>query len=173
MQHKKTNRKLGMKTAHRMSMLRNMATSIVVHERIRTTDTRAKEVRRVLEKMITFAKRGDLNARRQAARFIRGNDVLKKLFTEIGPRFQQREGGYTRIIKIGNRHGDNAPMVIIELVEGGEVKKKAGSAAKKSAKKAAAAKTAKQAAPEVEAPAETASAEAPVDEASAAAEETK
>ncbi len=117
MQHQRTNRKLGMKTEHRLSMLRNMATSLVVHERVRTTVTRAKEVRRVVEKMITLGKKGDLNARRQAARIIRGNEALKKLFAEIAPRYTTRNGGYTRIVKIGNRNGDNAPMAIIELVE--------------------------------------------------------
>ncbi len=117
MRHQRTNRKLGMKTAHRLSMLRNMATSLVIHERLRTTETRAKEVRRVVEKMITLGKQGDLAARRRAARVIRGNAAVQKLFGEIAPRYTERAGGYTRMIKIGHRNGDNAPMVIIELVE--------------------------------------------------------
>lgn len=117
MQHQRTNRKLGMKTEHRLSMLRNMATSLIEHGRVRTTITRAKEVRRVVEKMITLGKRGDLNARRAAARILRGNATLQKLFNEIAPRYKQRAGGYTRIVKVGRRLGDNAPMAVIELVE--------------------------------------------------------
>lgn len=135
MQHQRTNRKLGMKTAHRLSMLRNMATSLVIHERLRTTDTRAKEVRRVVERMITLGKKGDLNARRRAAQIIRGGDAVKKLFDEIAPRYQSRNGGYTRIVRVGHRNGDNAPMVIIELVEG-EAKKAEAPKKKAPAKKA-------------------------------------
>lgn len=137
MQHQRTNRKLGMKTAHRLSMLRNMATSLVVHERLRTTDTRAKELRRVVEKMITLGKKGDLAARRRAAEVIRGGDAVAKLFDEIAPRYKTRNGGYTRITRIGRRQGDNAPVVIIELVEG-EVKKAEAPKRKKAAPKKAA-----------------------------------
>jgi large subunit ribosomal protein L17 len=137
MQHQRTNRKLGMKTAHRVSVLRNMATSLVMHERVRTTDTRAKEIRRVVERMITLGKKGDLNARRKAAEFIRGNEAVSKLFEDIAPRYKTRAGGYTRIVRIGHRHGDNAPLVVIELVEG-EAKK--APAKKAPAKKAAAPK---------------------------------
>ena len=135
MQHQRTNRKLGMKTAHRLSMLRNMATSLVLHERLRTTDTRAKEVRRVVERMITLGKRGSLHARRQAAGVVRGSEAVAKLFDEIAPRYKTRAGGYTRILRVGHRHGDNAPQVIIELVEG-EVAK--APARKKAVPKAAA-----------------------------------
>lgn len=139
MQHQRTNRKLGMKTAHRLSMLRNMATSLVIHERVRTTDTRAKEVRRVVERMITLGKKGDLSARRRAAQIIRGGEAVAKLFNEIAPRYKSRNGGYTRIVRVGHRNGDNAPMVIIELVEG-EVKKAEAAPKKKApAKKKAAA----------------------------------
>jgi large subunit ribosomal protein L17 len=137
MQHQRTNRKLGMKTAHRLSMLRNMATSLVVHERLRTTDTRAKELRRVVERMITLGKKGDLSARRRAAEIIRGGDAVAKLFDEIAPRYKTRNGGYTRITRIGRRSGDNAPIVIIELVEGEAKPAAAPAKRKKAAPKAA------------------------------------
>lgn len=137
MQHQRTNRKLGMKTAHRLSMLRNMATSLVIHERVRTTDTRAKEVRRVVERMITLGKKGDLHARRRAAEIIRGGEAVAKLFDEIAPRYKTRNGGYTRIVRVGRRNGDNAPMVIIELVEGEAKKAEAAPKKKAPAKKAA------------------------------------
>lgn len=146
MQHQRQNRKLGMKTAHRLSMLRNLTTSLIIHERVRTTDTRAKEVRRVVERMITLGKKGDLNARRKAAETVRGSEAVIKLFEDIAGRYKKREGGYTRIIRLGNRHGDNAPVVIIELVEGEakkapKKKKAAGEAAvKKPAKTAKAEK---------------------------------
>jgi large subunit ribosomal protein L17 len=98
-------------------MFRNMVTSLFREEQVVTTVPRAKEVRRVAERVITFAKRGDLHARRQAARVVRDNEVLQKLFSDIGPRFATRPGGYTRIMKTGFRPGDNAPMSILELVE--------------------------------------------------------
>jgi large subunit ribosomal protein L17 len=98
-------------------MMRNMVTSILEHEKITTTDARAKELRKVVDRMITLGKRGDLHARRQAIKVIRDRKVVGKLFEQIGPRYKDRPGGYTRIIKLGNRLGDNAPQVIIELVE--------------------------------------------------------
>ncbi len=99
-------------------MLRNMVTSLLAGERITTTETRAKEARRFTDRMITFAKKGDLNSRRQAARFINDPKVLQKLFAEIGPRYAERNGGYTRIMKLGTRRkGDDAPQAILELVE--------------------------------------------------------
>jgi large subunit ribosomal protein L17 len=98
-------------------MFRNMVTSLFREEQVVTTVPRAKEVRRVAERVITFAKRGDLHARRQAARVVRDTEVLQKLFSDIGPRFAERPGGYTRILKTGFRPGDNAPMSILELVE--------------------------------------------------------
>jgi len=104
-----------MDTSHRLAVLRNMVTSLIEHERIQTTDTRAKELRRLAEKMVTLGKRGDLHARRHALRVIREKQVAKKLFEEIAPRFAQISGGYTRIIKLGRRHGDNAPVSIIEF----------------------------------------------------------
>jgi len=115
MRHLKAERKLGRTTSHRLAMLRNMVTSLLDHEKIQTTDCKAKELRRVADKMITLGKRGDLHARRQAMKVIREKSVTKKLFDEIAPRFKDKQGGYTRIIKIGRRHGDNAPMSIIEL----------------------------------------------------------
>lgn len=163
MRHQRTNRKLGMKTPHRLSVLRNMATSLVIHERVRTTVTRAKELRKVVDKMITYGKQGDLNARRQAARFIRGNEAVQKLFSELGPRYKERPGGYTRIIRVGNRQGDNAPMVIIELVEA-EMPQR--TKAKKPAAKA-------EAAPAAEAATETAPAETEASEPAAQAAEAE
>jgi len=111
-------------------MLRDLATDLIINERLQTTETRAKELRSVVEKMITLGKRGDLHARRQAAEFIRrelvtttdeeGNEqtvyALQKLFDDVAPRYAERQGGYTRIMKVGPRRGDGAPVVIIELV---------------------------------------------------------
>ncbi|CEG25281.1 50S ribosomal protein L17 [Bacillus sp. B-jedd] len=117
-------RKLGRTSAQRKAMLRDLTTDLIINERIQTTETRAKELRSVVEKMITLGKRGDLHARRQAASYIRNEvadaenntDALQKLFADIAPRYEERQGGYTRIMKIGPRRGDGAPMVIIELV---------------------------------------------------------
>lgn len=97
-------------------MFRNMATSLFEHGRIKTTDAKAKDLRRVAEKLITLAKKGDLSARRRAFRDVQNGEILSKLFEEIGPRYAERPGGYTRIMKVGRRLGDNAPMSIIELV---------------------------------------------------------
>lgn len=109
-------RKLGRESAHRNLMLRNLVTSLLKSGRIETTDTRAKETRRLAEKMITLAKRGDLHARRQVLSFVTEETVVKNLFDEIAPKYQDRNGGYTRIMKLGPRRGDAAEMVIIELV---------------------------------------------------------
>lgn len=117
MRHNKTGRRLGRKPDHRQHMMRNMVTSFLEHEKITTTDTRAKELRKVVDKMITLGKRGDLHARRQALQVIRSRQVVGKLFEMIAPRYTERPGGYTRIIRLANRQGDNAPMAIIELVE--------------------------------------------------------
>lgn len=138
MRHRKAGRKLGRTSSHLKATLRNMVTSFFEHERIQTTDAKAKELRKIAEKMITLGKRGDLHARRQALSFVRSKKVVKKLFEEIAPRFQNRNGGYTRIIKAGRRHGDNAPLSIIELVGEKEVRKerkKKADKEKKSAKK--------------------------------------
>lgn len=125
-------RKLGRDSAHRKAMLREMTTQLIMNERIVTTETRAKEIRKTTEKMITLGKRGDLHARRQAAAFVRNEiasenfdeatekytsqTALQKLFDEIAPRYAERNGGYTRILKTEPRRGDAAPMAIIELV---------------------------------------------------------
>ncbi len=103
-------------------MLRNMVTSLLKDEKIVTTDAKAKELRSIAEKMITLGKRGDLHARRQAGSFIRDRSVTKKLFEELSPRYGERAGGYTRIVKIGNRVGDNAPVSVIELMPGPDEK---------------------------------------------------
>ncbi len=117
MRHNKSGRRLGRKPDHRQHMMRNMVTSFFEHEKLTTTDTRAKELRKVVDRMVTLGKRGDLHARRQALQVIRSQKVVAKLFDMIAPRYQQRPGGYTRMIKISHRPGDNAPMSIIELVE--------------------------------------------------------
>ena len=109
--------RLGGSPSHERLMLANLATSLFEHGRITTTETKAKRLRPLAEKLVTFAKRGDLHARRQVMTTIRDKDVVHTLFAEIGPRFENRPGGYTRITKVGPRKGDNAPMAIIELVE--------------------------------------------------------
>jgi large subunit ribosomal protein L17 len=109
--------RLGGSPAHQRLMLANMATSLFEHGRITTTEAKAKRLRPLAEKLVTFAKRGDLHARRQVMTTIRDKDVVHTLFAEIGPRFANRPGGYTRITKVGPRKGDNAPMAVIELVE--------------------------------------------------------
>jgi large subunit ribosomal protein L17 len=119
MRHKRKGRKLGRTSAHRKAMLINMATALFQHENIQTTVAKSKELRRTAEKLITLAKRGpdDLHARRMAARKIHDKEILKKLFDDIGPRYADRNGGYTRVIKLGTRLGDGAPMAVIELVD--------------------------------------------------------
>jgi large subunit ribosomal protein L17 len=119
MRHRKKGRKLNRTASHRKATLRNMATSLFRHERIETTEAKAKELRPFAERMVTLAKRGDLHARRQAARQISDRQVLGKLFDDIGPRFAERQGGYTRILKLGARRGDAAEMALIELTDKG------------------------------------------------------
>ena len=109
-------RKLGRTTEHRMAMLKGMVTLLLENGQIVTTLTRAKEVRPLAEKMITLGKRGDLHARRQALAYIYDETVVTKLFEEIAPKYEDRQGGYTRILKLGPRQGDNAEMVFLELV---------------------------------------------------------
>jgi len=116
MRHRKSGRKLGRTSEHRKAMLRNMVTSLFEHERIVTTVPKAKEARRVADKMITLAKRGDLHARRQASSYIQSRDVVAKLFDAIRTQYAERPGGYTRIIQTGTRICDAAPMAILELV---------------------------------------------------------
>lgn len=116
MRHRKSGRKLGRTSSHREAMFRNMITSLFEHERIVTTTPKAKEARRIADKMITLAKKGDLHARRQALSYIRSKDVVAKLFEVIHLKFTDRNGGYTRIVQTGIRRGDAAPMAILELV---------------------------------------------------------
>ena len=116
MRHQKRGRKLGRDSAHRKSLYANLTSELIVHGRIRTTLAKAKEVRPVAEQMITLGKRGDLHARRQAVAFLRSKDSAHRLFAEVAPRYAERQGGYTRIIKLGPRLGDAAEMAYIELV---------------------------------------------------------
>ena len=116
--------KLGRTTSHRKAMLRTMTTSFLKYEKIKTTDMKAKELKKVAEKMITLGKRGDLHARRQAAAYVRDREMVGKLFGELSTRYRDRSGGYTRIVKTGYRTGDNAPMSIIEFVRDAETEKR-------------------------------------------------
>ena len=109
-------KKLGRPTAHRKSMLRNLTTDLLKYGRIQTTQDRAKETRRIAEKMITLAKRGDLHARRQVLAYVFDESTVTKLFEDIAPKYEDRNGGYTRILKLGPRQGDNAEVVFVELV---------------------------------------------------------
>ncbi|MGQ9496840.1 MAG: 50S ribosomal protein L17 [Desulfotomaculales bacterium] len=109
-------RKLGVKSDHRQALLRSQVTSLFKHGRIKTTEPRAKEVKALAEKMITLAKRGDLAARRQVLAFVWEESVVRKLFDNIAPKYDERAGGYTRIVKLGHRRGDAAPLVMLELL---------------------------------------------------------
>ena len=117
MRHRKEKRQLGRTTSHRQALLRNLVTSLLDKERIETTLAKAKELRRVTDRMITLGKKGDLAARRRALRTVRSNEVVKKLFTDIALRYENRPGGYTRIYHLGPRPGDGASMALIELVD--------------------------------------------------------
>ncbi|MEO1066958.1 MAG: 50S ribosomal protein L17 [Pseudomonadota bacterium] len=117
MRHRKAGRKLNRTSSHRKAMFANMAASLIKHEQIVTTLPKAKELRPFTEKLITLAKRGDLHARRQAISKIRDVAMVKKLFDVLGPRYTERNGGYTRVLKAGFRFGDNAPMAVIEFVD--------------------------------------------------------
>ncbi len=134
-------RRLGGSPAHQRLMLANLATSLFEHGRITTTEAKAKRMQPLAERMVTFAKRGDLSARRRVLRVIRDKSVVHELFTEIGPMYANRPGGYTRITKIGPRKGDNAPMAVIELVEplAEQVVTEAESAARRAAREQSAA----------------------------------
>ena len=138
MRHLKKGRKLSRTDSHRRATLRNIVTSLFEHSRIRTTDAKAKEARPLAERMITFAKRGDLHARRHVLRFVVSETVVEKLFATIAPAFKDRNGGYTRILKVGRRTGDAAPISILELVNAPEpeVKVEEEEKGKKKAKKA-------------------------------------
>ncbi|RAK51055.1 50S ribosomal protein L17 [Phenylobacterium deserti] len=117
MRHGKAHRKLGRTTAHRTAMFANMSASLIKHEQIVTTLPKAKELRPFVEKLVTLAKRGDLHARRQAISQVRDVEQVGKLFGVLGPRYAERNGGYIRVLKAGYRHGDNAPMAVIEFVD--------------------------------------------------------
>lgn len=116
MRHQKSGRKLGSSASHRKAILRTLAAQIIEHGRVRTTEAKAKEVRPVVDKFITLAKRGDVSARRQVLGEVQNRDLVHKLFSEIAEKYAERSGGYTRISKIGPRAGDGAPQVFIELV---------------------------------------------------------
>ena len=117
MRHRKSGRRLGRDSSHRKALFRNMVTSLMQHERIETTDAKAKELRGIADRMITLGKRGDLHARRQAAAVLRDKTITSKVFGELADRYRERPGGYTRVIKLGNRVGDAAPVSIVELVD--------------------------------------------------------
>jgi len=117
MRHGKSGRKLNRTASHRRAMFANMAASLIRHEQIATTLPKAKDLRPVVEKLVTLAKRGDLHARRQAISQLRDLGMVKKLFETIGPRYQSRNGGYTRVLKAGFRYGDSAPLAVIEFVD--------------------------------------------------------
>jgi large subunit ribosomal protein L17 len=130
MYHGKAGKKLGRTSSHKEAMFRNMVTSVIKCESIRTTDTKAKELRKLAERMITLGKRGDLHARRQALAVVRDKSLVSKLFGELTERYRTRAGGYTRIIKMGFRFGDNAPVSILEFIPEEKKKEKAKTKAK-------------------------------------------
>ena len=117
MRHRKSGRKLGRKTGHRKAVMSNLASRLIEHKRIKTTEAKAKELRMFIEPLVTFARRGDLHARRQVLRKIPHKDIVSILFNDIGPVYTNRDGGYTRIIKLGFRDNDRAPVSMIEFVD--------------------------------------------------------
>ena len=117
MRHNKIGRKLGRKTAHRKALMSNLASALITHKKIKTTDAKAKELRMYIEPLVTFAKKGDLHSRRQVLKKIRHKIIVNELFDNIGPAFSNRNGGYTRIIKLGFRDNDCAPISMIEFVD--------------------------------------------------------
>lgn len=139
MRHRVDHRKLSRTHSHRRALLRNLVTSLFQHERIETTVAKAKEARRLGERMITFAKRGDVAARRHVARFVHGDDVVRKLFDTVAPWYEGRNGGYTRIIRVGRRLGDAGETALLELIKTPEVKEKLRKEAEEAAKAARAA----------------------------------
>ncbi len=165
MRHRRAGVKLNRTTSHRQAMFRNLVTSLLKHDRIQTTDVKAKELRRWVDHIITLAKRGDLHARRQAMAIVREKDVVHKLFEEAGRRFGDLKGGYSRIVKIGRRPGDAAPISLIELMSSEAKPKKSR---KKSPAAPKSAETTEKAAPP--APAEQESEAAAKDQAAAATE---
>ncbi len=123
MRHRNSGRKLNRTSSHRKAMFRNMATALLKHEQIKTTLPKAKELRPVVERMITLGKRGNLHARRQALGYLRDEKIVGKLFEDLADRYGNRQGGYTRVLKAGFRYGDSAPMAFIELVDRDETAK--------------------------------------------------
>jgi large subunit ribosomal protein L17 len=117
MRHHRSGKKLGRDSAHRKALYSNLTSALIEHGRIRTTEAKAKAVRPIAEQMITLGRRGDVHARRQALAYLRSQDVVHKLFSDVGPRFSDRPGGYSRIVKLGPRPGDAAPMAYLELVD--------------------------------------------------------
>ncbi|MCX5514531.1 50S ribosomal protein L17 [Kaistia algarum] len=117
MRHGKSGRKFSRTASHRKAMFANMAVALITHEQITTTLPKAKDLRPIVEKLVTLGKRGDLHARRQAIAELRDVEAAKKLFETLGPRYKERQGGYTRVLKAGFRYGDNAPVAVIEFVE--------------------------------------------------------
>ena len=136
MRHAKAGRKLNRTSSHRTAMFANMAASLIEHEQIVTTLPKAKELRPIVEKLVTLAKRGDLHARRVAASRLRDEAMVHKLFETIGPRYVERQGGYTRVLKAGFRYGDNAPVAVIEFVDRDAEAKGAGDRARREAAEA-------------------------------------
>jgi large subunit ribosomal protein L17 len=136
MRHGKAGRKLNRTSSHRTAMFANMAASLIEHEQIVTTLPKAKELRPVVEKLVTLAKKGDLAARRLVAARLRNEEMVKKLFETIGPRYAERNGGYTRVLKAGFRHGDNAPVAVIEFVDRDTEAKGAADRARREAEEA-------------------------------------
>src|SRR2546429_9868435 len=117
MRHHRSGKKLGRDSAHRKALYSNLAGALIEHGRIKTTEAKAKAVKPIAEQMITLGRRGDIHARRQALAFLRSQGVVYKLFSDVGPRFKERPGGYSRIVKLGVRQGDSAEMVYLELVD--------------------------------------------------------
>ena len=117
MRHQRAGKKLGRDSAHRKALYSNLTGALIEHGRIKTTEAKAKAVRPVAEKMITLGRRGDIHARRQALAYLRSQEVVHKLFSEVAPRFADRPGGYSRIVRLGPRQGDSAPMAYLELVD--------------------------------------------------------
>jgi len=146
MRHRMSGRKLNRTSSHRKAMFSNMAASLLVHEQITTTVAKAKELRRIADRMITLGKRGSLHARRQAISALGDGDSVKKLFGPLAERYKERNGGYTRVLKAGFRYGDNAPLAVIELVDRDPEAKGAADKARVAAQEAAA--EAEEAAPE-------------------------
>ncbi|RKX89674.1 MAG: 50S ribosomal protein L17 [Spirochaetes bacterium] len=155
MHNRKGFNRLGRKASHRKALHRNMVTSLIKYERIETTQAKAKEIRRTAEKLVTRAKVDSVHNRRIVAKTVYEKDMVNKLFTEVGPRFTERPGGYTRILKLGKRSGDAADMVILEFLsdENKNIEKKKPAAKKKTAKKPAVKKPAAEKKIEIEAPA--------------------